>query len=124
MAWLLTGVITMAGALSLELVDASTIALASSAYASCRKTLRMQVASKIGRAIPGADNDLVRAWDTSVADWYVQLSKGGASFLGDGAASSGTSQADGPTWHGSRLERDTVDKMSSTIPMLRKNDQL
>lgn len=115
---------SMAGALSLEKVDASTITVSSSAYNACRKTLRMQVAARLARDIPGVDSALAQSWAASVAAWYEQLARGGASFLGDGAVASGSSDPDGPTWHGSELEQDSFSNMSSTIPALRKDDRL
>lgn len=115
---------SMAGALSMELVDASSITPATSAYNTCRRILRMQVAAKLVRLMSGVDSALAQAWDEEVAAWYRKLAAGGASFLGDGAAASGTSDPDGPTWHGSELERDSVDDMSSTVPALRKDDRL
>lgn len=116
----------MSGALSLENVSASAITVDSDAYVLCRKTLRLQVAARLARDIPGADSDLARSWQASVEAWYASLAKGGASFLGDGAAASGASDPDGPTWHGSEysLTTDSGSDMSTTIPMLRKDDQL
>lgn len=114
----------MAGALALEKIDAGAITINSSAYNACRKILRMQVAAVLARNIPGTDWPLSRSWTSTVDAWYVDLAKGGASFLGDGATASGTSDPDGPTWHGSELTRDTTAEMSSTVPMLRKDDRL
>lgn len=116
----------MAGALALENVSASAITADSDAYVLCRKTLRLQVAARLARDIPGADSDLARSWQASVEAWYASLAKGGASFLGDGAAASGASDPDGPTWHGSEysLTTDSGSDMSTTIPMLRKDDAL
>lgn len=114
----------MAGALALEKIDAGAITINSSAYNACRKVLRMQVAAVLARNIPGTDWPLSRSWTSTVDGWYADLAKGGAAFLGDGATASGTSDPDGPTWHGSELTRDTTAAMSTTVPMLRKDDRL
>ena len=114
----------LAGALAREAIDASGITISSGAYVSCRKVLRMQVAARLARDIPGIDTALARSWSGSVTAWYEELAKSGATFLGDGATSSGSSEPDGPTWHGSLFERDSAEDMSSTIPMLRKDDRL
>lgn len=118
----------MAGALALELVDASAITdTASGAYNSCRKTLRLQVAAKVVRLMSGFDSELVATWDEQVQDWYKKLDEGGVSFLGDGATASGTSDADGPTSHVTvyGLERDTGANMSSPVTgKLRMDDDM
>lgn len=116
---------SMAGALALELVDASTITVASSAYAACRKTLRMQVAAKLVRLMSGVDSSIAKSWDDEVARWYEALAEGGASFLGDGATASGTSDPDGPTSHATEVTtRSSWADASSTTPPLRKDDRL
>lgn len=117
----------MAGALALELVDASAIAPASSAHNTCRRILRMQVAARLARDIPGIDSELARAWDAQVQRWYEQLDEGGVSFLGDGATATGNSDADGPTSHLSvyGLEGDTAEAMSNPInDKLRMDDEM
>ena len=114
----------LAGALAREAIDASGITVSSGAYVSCRKVLRMQVAARLARDIPGIDTALARSWSGSVTAWYEELAKSGATFLGDGAASGGDSQPDGPTWHGDLLEQDAVGNRSDTIPLLRKSDRL
>lgn len=114
----------MAGALSLEGISADAIAVSSSAYATCRRVLRMQVAAKLVRLMSGVDTDLAKSWDASVADWYVKLGSGGASFLGDGATAAGESDPDGPTWHGTGLTQDTQAAQSTVVPPLRKDDRL
>lgn len=116
----------MAGKLDLELVDASSITAASSAYYHCRKVLRMQVAARIARDMSGVDPAVALAWDKAVAKFYVDLDEGGSSFLGDGATASGTSDADGPHSHVSvyGLEQDVAEDMSSPIPSLRMSDDL
>ena len=114
----------MAAALSMEKVDASAIVANTVAYNSCRRVLRMQVAVRVMREMLGQDSALATAWSALVAEWYAGLAKGGASFLGDSSLASGTSDPDGPTWHGSELEQDDVADMSSVIPSLRKDDRL
>ncbi len=115
----------MAGKLALELVDASAITLDSDAYKLCRKILRMQVASVVAKDMLGLDPAIAKAWDTAVDKFYVDLDEGGASFLGDGATASGTSDADGPTSHASvyGLTLDVAADMSSVVPSLRMDDE-
>lgn len=115
----------MAGRLALELVNAADITVGSAAYVACRRILRMQVAIRVIRDMLGQDTELARAWAASVADWYVQLDEGGASFLGDGASATGSSDPDGPTSHISvfGLATDSAADMSNTVPLLRKGDE-
>lgn len=114
----------MAAAMSMENVDASAILTGTVAYSASKRVLRMQVAVRIIREMLGIDSPLAQAWAAQVAEWYAALAKGGASFLGNPSLASGTSDPDGPTWHGSELEQDVVADMSSVIPMLRKDDRL
>lgn len=117
----------MAGKLALELVNAAAITTAtSSAYLHCRKILRMQVASRVAKDMLGMDPSIAKAWDAAVAQFYKDLDEGGASFLGDGATATGSSDADGPTSHVSvnALETLAADDMSSAAPVLRMDDPL
>lgn len=117
----------LAGALTLENIDASTITNATSgAYVQCRKVLRMQVAIRIARDMTGQNPELLKAWSTAVDVWYKGLDEGGASFLGDGAAAVGESDPDGPTSHITTfgLTQDTPSAMSTVVPRLRRDDQL
>lgn len=116
----------MAGRLALENIDASSVTTNSAAYYACRRILRMQVAVRVLRDMLGQDTELARAWEATIADWYVQLDAGGASFLGDGATATGTSDPDGPTSHISvyGLTVDSAESMSSTVPVMRKDDEL
>lgn len=117
----------MAGALALELVDASAITTDSAAYKACLRILRLQVAAKLARIIPGVDSDLAQRWDESIATWYEKLDEGGASLLGDGASATGTSDADGPTSHVSvyGLNSDVGADMSDPVAgKLRMDDEM
>jgi len=116
----------MAGRLALELVQASAIAVGSPAYAACRRILRMQVAVRVLRDMLGQDTELARSWAATVADWFKQLDASGASFLGEGAAATGLSDADGPTSHVTvyGLEADDGSRMSSPVASLRMDDEL
>lgn len=113
----------MAGALSLESINAESIVVSSGAYSNCRRILRMQVAAKLVRLMSGSDVELAKSWDASVAEWYAKLASGGSTFLGDGATSVGESDPDGPTWHGPGLTQDTKAAQSTTVPVLRKDDR-
>jgi hypothetical protein len=114
----------MAGKLALELIDAESIEDDSDAYKACARILRMQCAVRIALDMLRMDSELVRSWQATVAAWYADLEVGGAPFLGDGATTTGDEEPDGPTWHGTELEQDSTDDMSSTIPLLRKGDRL
>lgn len=117
----------MAGALALELIDASAITANSGAYNSCRKTLRQQAAAKLVRLMTGVDPEIAKTWSEEVADWYAKLDQGGVSFLGDGATASGLADADGPASHLTTyaLERDTAANMSNPVAgKLRMDDDM
>lgn len=117
----------LTGALAGEAIDASTITDAtSSAYLSCRKTLRMMVALRIAQDMNGLEPNVVVAWKKQVKDWLDGLDEGGSLFLGDGATSSGTSEPDGPTDFISELglEVGADEDASSVVPQLRRDDSL
>ena len=116
----------MAGKLRLQNIDASTITVASSAYAACRQTLRTQVAARLARLMSGIDSDIAKAWDDSVRRWYEGLDESGDTFLGDGAVSTGNSDPDGPTDFISELSLDVGDAAdaSDVKPVLRRKDDL
>lgn len=116
----------MAGKLNLELIDASAITTDSDAYKACKRILRLQVAVRLVRVIPGLDSALAQTWEAEVEAWYADLAKGGASFIGDGATATGSFDADGPASHVTvyGLTPDDGDDMSSPVPFLRMDDEL
>lgn len=117
----------LTGALAGEAIDASTITdVTSSAYLSCRKTLRVMVALRIAQDMNGLEPNIVAAWKKQVRDWMEGLDIGGATFLGDGATSTTLSEPDGPTDFISELALDTGDdsEASSVAPVLRRSDEL
>jgi hypothetical protein len=117
----------LAGRLNMKRVASTTITdTTSPAYLSCRRILRMAVAARIAPAISGVDSALVAKWEAAVSDWYELLAVGGAVFLGDGAADTSESDPSGPNSHATvyGLTTDSAVNMSTTIPKLRKDDQL
>lgn len=117
----------LAGWLALEEIDAASITDAtSSAYLQCARIVRLLTATRLVGSMTGLDPELVRAWRADIAEWRKGLEDGGASFLGDGAASSGLSDPDGPTSHITEfgLTQDSADNMSTVVPRLRRDDAL
>lgn len=117
----------LAGYLNAQNIDASSITDATSpAYLSCRKQLRMMVALVIARDMTGTAPQLAEKWEENTTAWLDALREKGATALGGGAVASGTSDPDGPTSHFSvySLAGDDAADMSSTIPALRKDDEL
>ena len=116
----------LAGYLALEAVDASAVVSASAAYYQCKRVLRLMVALRIARDMTGQNAEAVKAWQADVDAWLLQLGDGGASFLGEGATASGTSDPDGPTSHISvyGLTEDETTSMSTVVPRLRRDDEL
>jgi len=117
----------LAGWLALEEIDASAITdVTSAAYLQCARIVRLLSATRLVGSMTGLDPELVRAWRADIADWKKGLDEGGAEFLGGGAASTGTSDPDGPTSHINQfsLTQDTADKMSEVVPRLRRDDAL
>lgn len=117
----------LAGALNAEAIDAEAIVDDTSpAYVQCAKVLRKQVAIEVTQIKTGIDPELVKAWRAGVDAWYAGLAEGGATFLGGGAISTTPSDPDGPTSHITQfgLRTDEARLMSSTVPFMRKDDQL
>lgn len=116
----------LSGHLTLELIDASSITPGSAAYLACRQQLRLMVALRVLGAMTGADPALGQTWRGVIKDWWKALDEGGATFLGDGATTSGTSDPDGPTTHINTygLTTDTAANMSTVVPRLRRDDAL
>lgn len=116
----------MAGALALETIDAASITVGSPAYIACRATLRLAVAARLARDIPGTDSALSQRWREAVDAWYEALDEGGDTFLGEGAVSTAASDPDGPTDFISELSLETGDAAdaSDVKPVLRRKDDL
>lgn len=117
----------MSGRLQLKLIDPSAITVVtSSAYVRLKRILRMQVAARLARDIPGVDTKLAAAWKAEVDAFYELLDDSGVDLLGDGATATGASDAGGPTSHISVNGLTTMASgdMSTAVPLLRKDDRL
>lgn len=117
----------IAGALNEEAIDASAITDATTpAYLQCRRAVRTACALQLLWAAAGLDPELAKAWREWLDTFLRKLDESGATFLGGGATSTTPSDPDGPTSHVSQygLTTDSAANMSSTVPLLRKDDQL
>lgn len=117
----------VAGALNAEAINAAAITDASSpAYLQCRRAVRTACALQLLWAAAGLDPELAKAWREWMAAFFTGLDEGSATFLGGGATSTSPSDPDGPTSHISEygLTTDSAENMSSTVPLLRKDDRL
>lgn len=117
----------MAGRLNLANIDATTgITVSSDAYNLCRRILRLQVAARLARDIPGTDSDIAKGWRDEVQAFFDMVDVKGDEYLGNGATAFGTSEPDGPTDFISELSLDVGDdsEASDVIPVLRRKDDL
>ena len=116
------------GKLLLEKIVASSITdAASAAYLWCQETLELMTAVRIAQAATGSDNGQAQAWRDEIKARFDELEEGGATALGSGVSTTGTSSdPDGPTSHISEfnLTVDSSDDMSTTVPRLRRDDKL
>lgn len=118
---------TLAGALNGEAIDASTITeVTSPAYLNCRQQLRRMVAIDLVEVLSGTEPTLVQSWKRASTAFFDGLEEGGATFLGGGATSTGTSEPDGPTDFISELSLEVgdADDASDVVPVLRRGDSL
>lgn len=101
--------------------DATSIA-----YVKCQAQLKRMVALRIFRTSTQQNPELAKALQAESMEWFKQLASEGGTFLGDEALDTGSAPADGPTTHINQfsLETDDADDMSTTVPQLRKDDQL
>jgi hypothetical protein len=114
------------GKLLLEEVVAADITVLSAAYLNCARVVELQAAIYVAEAATGKDNGLLQVWRDEVKAFFVELDVGGAASLGSGAVATGDSDPDGPTSHISEynLTVDASTDMSTTVPRLRRDDQL
>lgn len=123
----------LAGKLYGEDIDAAAIedetdenTLHTAAWLWCLRTLRLMVALAVMRRATQSDPELAKAYSIELAGRFKDLSDSGATALGNEALSTGTSDPDGPTSHVTvyGLTTDEASSMSSTVPILRKDDAL
>lgn len=115
------------GKLLLESITASSITDATSAaYYWCQEAIELHVAIRISEIATGQDRGLAQKWDRELERKWKDLDVGGAAALGSGATSTASSDPDGPTSHVSEysLTTDAAADMSTTVPRLRRDDQL
>ena len=116
------------GRLLKESISAATIMAAptSAAYLMCADVLRLMVAVRLARDIPGMDSPIARAWEKQVTEWFKLLEQDGSTFLGDDSLQTGTSGADGPTDFIGEYGLSTGDDAdaSTAEPYLRRDDVL
>lgn len=115
------------GRLKTKDITPSAIAdTASAAYYWCQQTVALMVAVALLRVMSGADPDVAKAWMALRDDRLTKLEQQGVAALGDGASTTGSSEALGPTDHISELGLDVgdADDASDVIPALRRGDML
>lgn len=118
----------LAGRLYAENVTASAITEAANpvAWLWCAKTLHLMAAVRILRDVTTSEPALAQSYGRELDARLKLLGEQGATALGDESLSTGTSDPDGPTSHISQfsLEVDSAENMSTTVPRLRRDDQL
>ena len=115
------------GRLLKESITAATIDAAptSAAYLMCADVLRLMVAVRLARDMPGVDSPLAKVWADQVKDWFDLIEKDGATFLGDNGLNANT-DPDGPTDFIGEYALSTGDDAdaSTAKPYLRRDDVL
>jgi hypothetical protein len=104
-----------------DITDAAT-----AAYVKCAAQVKRMVALRIYRLTTQQNPELARALRAESDAWLKELAAGGGTFLGNESLDTGASDPDGPTSHITQygLETDVADDMSTTVPRLRRDDQL
>lgn len=99
---------------------------ASAAYVMCAGQVKRMAALRILRELTQGNPELAKALEAEIEAWFKGLAAQGGTWLGDESLNSGDSDPDGPTTHISQfsLTTDSADDMSSTAPLLRKDDAL
>ena len=100
--------------------------LHSPAWLWCVRTLRLMVALQVMRRATQSDPELAKTYALELKARLDALAESGATALGNEALSTGPSDPDGPTSHVTvyGLTTDEASSMSSTVPILRKDDAL
>lgn len=117
----------LAARLYRENITASSITDAATApYQWCAKTLRLMVALRILRASTQQAPELAQRYKDELDERLKLLDSDGATALGDSTLQTGASDPDGPTSHISvyGLTVDDSTNMSTTVPRLRRDDDL
>lgn len=114
------------GKLYAENITASSIQAASVAYLMCAEQLARMVALWVLTVATQQNPELAKKLQAEIDDWFKQLAEQGATFLGDDSLASEGSDPDGPTSHVTQygLEVDVAANMSTTVPRLRRDDEL
>jgi hypothetical protein len=99
---------------------------ATAAYVKCAAQVKRMVALRIFRTTTQQNPELAKAIRAELDAWFKDLAAGGGTFLGNAALDTSASDPDGPTSHITEygLETDEADNMSTTVPRLRRDDQL
>ena len=110
-----------------ENITASAITTATdAAYIMCAGQLRRMSALRIFRETTQQNPDLAKSLEAEIDAWFKQLAEKGGTFLGNSSLNSGDADPDGPTSHITQygLTTDDADDMSTTVPRLRRDDEL
>lgn len=109
-----------------ETITASAISSGSVAYVMCASQVKRLTALRILRELTQQNPDLAKSLEEEIDAWFTRLAADGGTFLGDETLQTGASDPDGPTSHISEysLTVDSAINMSTTVPRLRRDDQL
>ena len=115
------------GRLYAESIAASGITTATSAaYIMCAGQLRRMVALRILRETTQQNPALAESLEKEIEAWFKRLAEQGGTFLGNDSLNPNDADPDGPTTHINTygLTTDSAADMSTTVPRLRRDDQL
>ena len=110
-----------------ENITASAISTSTTAaYIMCAGQLRRMTALRIFRETTQQNPELAKSLEAEINAWFAELSAKGGTFLGNSTLQSAGSDPDGPDSHISQygLTVDDADDMSTTVPRLRRDDEL
>lgn len=113
-------------ALYAENITASSIVADTAAYLMCAEQLTRMTAVWVLEVSTQQNPELAKKLQAELDAWFTGLSGGGATFLGDDSLASSGPDPDGPTSHVTQydLETDVAADMSTTVPRLRRDDEL
>jgi hypothetical protein len=118
----------LAGKLALQSIAVTSItALATPyAYAWCQKTLKLMVAVWVAKVATSSNPELAKTLQDELDARFELLDKHGETVLVDVSSSDTGSPPEGPTTHITEFGLTTDDStdMSTTVPRLRRDDQL
>jgi hypothetical protein len=110
-----------------EDITASSITdTASAAYIMCSEQLGRMTALRVLKVLSQQFPELAKEYARQAKAWFDELAAKGGTFLGNDDLQTGDSDPDGPTTHISQygLTTDSAASMSTTIPRLRRDDDL